>query len=66
MSLMDDLRAEEKKLRGIKAPHGEGNGHNFRKSDPPKRLHGGSKTTSCKSNAFDAETECCLSCGRRH
>lgn len=20
----------------------------------------------CKSTAFDAETECCLSCGRRH
>lgn len=28
MSILDDLKAEEEKLRGIKAPHTQGNGYN--------------------------------------
>jgi hypothetical protein len=29
MSIMDELKAEEAKLRGIKAPRGQGNGYNM-------------------------------------
>lgn len=66
MSLLDDLKAEEEKLRGIKAPRGEGAGHAFKKSGLSKRLRGESDKAPCTSTAFDAETECCLSCGHRH
>ena len=32
MSILDDLKATEDALRGIKAPRSEGAGHNFGKS----------------------------------
>lgn len=36
MTIRDELEAEAKKLRGIKAPHQQGNGHNFTKTGTTK------------------------------
>ena len=36
MSLLDELRGEEQKLRGLRAKPGEQNGHNFRRSRAAK------------------------------
>lgn len=32
MSILDELKAEEERLRGIRAPRGEGNGYNMDRS----------------------------------
>ena len=40
MGILDELRAEEGKLRGIKAPRGEGAGHAFGKSKLAKLVSG--------------------------
>jgi hypothetical protein len=39
-SLLDELRAEEEKLKGIKAPRSAGAGHNFKRSGAMRRLQG--------------------------
>lgn len=41
MGILDDLKAEEDKLRGIRAPRGEGAGHAFGKSKANKIAAGG-------------------------
>lgn len=40
MGVLDELKAEEAKLRGIRADGREGAGHNFGKSALSKRIRG--------------------------
>lgn len=39
-SILEELKAEEEKLRGIRSPKGAGNGHNFGKSKLARQLDG--------------------------
>jgi hypothetical protein len=47
-SLLDELRAEEAKLKGIKAKPYEGQGHNFKKSAAARRARGESVKAPAK------------------
>jgi hypothetical protein len=50
-SLFDELKAEEDRLRGIKAPRGEGAGHAFGKSKANRLARG--ESAKARKDIYD-------------